>query len=318
VLDVMTRVLNQRPWTAYAAVILTTALWGSNPALTRLVLASIGPITLAWLRWLIVLVILTPVLWVERASIQAAFRHHWKILCVYALLACAPQNIITNLGLQWSSAVNLGLMNSTIPVQILIWSAILGRRRIQSLEILGVAVSMLGVLVILFQGAFERVLSLQFTPGDVAFFVSMLMWSIYTIYLDRRPAKLSAHALIGCISLIGVLQTLPLALFEVMFISTPTFTMTTVLVLAYIGAGPTLLAMLAYNHGVARIGAAKAGVLVHLMPVFASVFAVLVLNEPIRLFHAAGFALVVGGALLALFGPRQTRADLISSPASKT
>ena len=54
----MTRVLNQRPWTAYAAVILTTALWGSNPALTRLVLASIGPITLAWLRWLIVLVIL--------------------------------------------------------------------------------------------------------------------------------------------------------------------------------------------------------------------------------------------------------------------
>jgi drug/metabolite transporter (DMT)-like permease len=177
---------------------------------------------------------------------------------------------------------------------------------------------MLGVLVILFQGAFERVLSLQFTPGDVAFFVSMLMWSIYTIYLDRRPAKLSAHALIGCISLIGVMQTLPLALFEVLFISTPSFTMTTVLVLAYIGAGPTLLAMLAYNHGVARIGAAKAGVLVHLMPVFASVFAVLVLNEPIRFFHAAGFALVVGGALLALFGPRQTRADLISSPASKT
>jgi drug/metabolite transporter (DMT)-like permease len=94
--------------------------------------------------------------------------------------------------------------------------------------------------------------------------------------------------------------------------------MTTVLVLAYIGAVPTLLAMLAYNHGVARIGAAKAGVLVHLMPVFASVFAVLVLNEPIRFFHAAGFALVVGGALLALFGPRQTRADLLSSPASKT
>ena len=80
----------------------------------------------------------------------------------------------------------------------------------------------------------------------------------------------------------------------------------------------TLLAMLAYNHGVARIGAAKAGVVVHLMPVFASVFAVLVLNEPIRFFHAAGFALVVGGALLALFGSRQTRADLLSSPASKT
>lgn len=288
---------------AYGALVLTTALWGSNPSISRLVLDDVPPVALAWSRWFVVLVAVLPLVWPERRAIFEAWRVHWKALALFALLAGAPQSVVIYKGLELSSAVNLGLFNSAIPVLILILGAMFWGKRIRAQEAGGIAVSLAGVLVILFQGSLEKALALAFNFGDVILFAGMVQWALYTLKLVDRPRALSPPALVAIIAGIGVAVCTPLLVWEAFAAHPPRLNGTTTLALVYIGLGPTLGAMLCFNYAVERVGAVRAGVLVHLMPVFASLFAILLLGEHVHLFHAAGFALVAGGALLALAAP---------------
>lgn len=295
---------------AYGALVITTALWGSNPSISRLVLDAVPPVALAWSRWFVVLVAVLPLVWPERRLIAEALRTRWKTLLVFALLAGAPQSVVIYKGLELSSAVNLGLFNSAIPVLILVLGAVFWGKRIRMQEAAGIVVSLAGVLVILFKGSLAKALALAFNLGDVILFAGMVMWALYTLKLVERPRALSPPALVLLIAGFGLIATTPLMIFECIAVHPPRLDGITTLALVYIGLGPTLGAMLCFNYGVERIGPVSAGVLVHLMPVFASLFAVLLLGEQVHRFHAAGFALVAGGALLALAAPSR----LVSSP----
>ena len=295
---------------AYGALVITTALWGSNPSISRLVLDAVPPVALAWSRWFVVLVAVLPLVWPERRLIAEALRTRWKTLLVFALLAGAPQSVVIYKGLELSSAVNLGLFNSAIPVLILVLGAVFWGKRIRVQEAAGISMSLCGVLVILFQGSLAKALSLAFNLGDVILFAGMVMWALYTLKLVEHPRALSPPALVLLIAGFGLIATTPLMIYEGIAVHPARLDGITTLALIYIGLGPTLGAMLCFNYGVERIGPVSAGVLVHLMPVFASLFAVLLLGEQVHRFHAAGFALVAGGALLAL--PAQSR--LVSSP----
>jgi drug/metabolite transporter (DMT)-like permease len=231
-------------------------------------------------------------------------------LLIFAFLAGAPQSVVIYKGLELSSAVNLGLFNSAIPVLILVLGAMFWGKRIRVQEAAGIVISLAGVLVILFQGSSAKALALAFNLGDVILFAGMVMWALYTLKLIDRPRALSPPALVLLIAGFGLVATTPLLIVEAIALHPPHLDGTTAFAIIYIGLGPTLGAMLCFNYGVERIGAVSAGVLVHLMPVFASLFAVLLLGEQVHLFHAAGFALVAGGALLALAAPSR----LISSP----
>src|SRR5204863_7081089 len=111
------------------------------------------------------------------------------------------------------------------------------------------------------------------------------------------------------LALYGIVSTFPFMLAEVVLDRAPRFDLTAVAALAYIAVGPTLSGMLAYSNGVERVGALQAGLFIHFMPVFASLFAVLLLGERLHDYHLAGFALVAGGALIAVDFRR-----LLSSP----
>src|SRR4051812_12623394 len=295
---------------AYAALVMTTALWGSNPSISRLIMDAVPPIALAWSRWFVVLVAVLPLVWPERVALFEALRTRWKTLLAFAVLAGAPQSVVIYKGLELSSAVNLGLFNSAIPVLILILGALFWGKRIRLQEAAGIFVSLAGVLVILFEGSVEKALALAFKLGDVILFAGMIMWALYTLKLIDRPRALSPPALVILIAGFGLIATTPLLIYEGIAVHPPRLDGMTALALLYIGLGPTLGAMLCFNYGVERIGPVSAGVLVHLMPVFSSLFAVLLLGEQVHLFHAAAFTLVAGGAVLALAVPSR----LISSP----
>ncbi len=299
---------------AYGALVLTMALWGSNPSISRLVLDAVPPVALAWSRWFVVLLAVSPMVWPERQAMGAALRSEWKTLLSFGLLAGAPQSVVIYKGLEWSSAVNLGLFNSAIPVLILVLGALFWGKPIRRLEAGGIGVSLAGVLVILFQGSTEKALAFAFNLGDVVLFAGMVLWALYTLKLVDRPRTLSPPALVFLIAALGLLAATPLLVVEALVVHPPRLDGLTTLALVYIGLGPTLGAMLCFNYGVERVGAVRAGVLVHLMPVFASIFAVVLLGEQVHLFHAAGFGLVAGGALLALKAPTRL---LSSAPAGK-
>jgi drug/metabolite transporter (DMT)-like permease len=297
---------------AYAALVCTTALWGSNGVVSRALMDTIPPLVMASARWGVVLVVLLPLVWPERRALARSMRRDWKLLLALAVLGSAPQSALVYSGLSASTAIHLGLLNSTVPVLIILISWGWYARRPRRLEATGLAISLAGVLLILAHGDLRLLLHLQFNHGDLLMLGAMLSWALYTLHVKDRPQALSVLAFVFALALIGELLTLPLAAFQWVQAGGVRWGARELLGLLYIGVVATLASAVLFSYGVERVGAVRAGILIHLMAVFSSVFAALFIGERLFIYHAAGFVLVAGGAILGCLRPD----PVISSRAS--
>ena len=294
---------------AFGALLAVMAMWGSNAAVAKLLLPTYGAIPMTWLRWLIVMLLAAPFAWRERHAVRVVIAEHWKSLIVFALIGGVPQNIVVFVGLDYSSAIHLGLLNSAIPVMILLLGTLFFGHRLQGRELTGVLISAAGVLVIVFQGSLGALLRLAMQDGDNIMLAGMALWAVYTLRLNHRPQRISLAAFMCLIAAIGLPVTLPLMLREVALHGLPHPDTAAVLGLFYMSAVPTLLSTVLYGYAIARIGPAQAGVFIHATPVFACLFAALLAGEILHPYHAAGFVLVASGAWISC----QRRAPVLSS-----
>lgn len=279
------------------------ALWGSNTTVAKLMLGVYGPFTLTWLRWVVVLVITAPFAWQERHALRAALRSHWSPLLLLALIGGMLQNSLVFSGLNHSTAVHLGLLNSGIPVLILLLGWLLMKQQLHAKEAIGVLISACGVLVILFQGSLAGLLRLQVLPGDPVMLFGMVLWALYTLNLNRRPMTISLSVMMFVIAVVSLPLGLPLVLIELSSSPLPPFAWLPFAGLIYMSAGTTLYAMVLYGYAIKRIGPAQASVFIHVMPLFACLFAALFGGESLYLYHVAGFVLVASGAIISCYRP---------------
>ena len=298
---------------AYAALVCTTALWGSNGVVSRALMDTLPPLVMAAARWAVVFVALLPVVWTERRAIAHSLRRDWKLLLALTLLGSAPQTALVYTGLSASTAIHLGLLNSTIPIFIILISWGWYARRPSRLEAIGLAISLTGVFLILAHGDLRTLLHLQFNHGDLLMLAAVMVWAIYTLRLKDRPQSLSLFAFVFVLALIGELLTLPFAAFQWAQAGGVHFGTRELLGLLYIGAVATLVSAVLFSYGVERVGAVRAGILIHLMAVFSSVFAALFIGEQLFPYHAAGFVLVAGGAILGCLKPEPVLSSRVSS-----
>jgi drug/metabolite transporter (DMT)-like permease len=291
--------MNARPRNvAYAALVLTVAMWASSAVTARGLLDAIPPVTLALLRWLVVVACLAPFAWRYRRAMLTALRTDFRPYALIALIGFAPQSCLVYFGLAGSTATTLGIFNSAIPVVIVGILVLFRGRRLDRLEGIGLALSSLGVLLILAHGDFRTLLSLRFSPYDLILLASSVFWAIYTIRLTERPAALPLPAFLFVTAMLGLAFLAPLATAEIASKGWPAITSAQVAGVLYLGTIPTLGASLLFAFAVARVGALHAGILTHLMPVFTALFAAVFLGERLQPFHGAGFVLVAGGALI--------------------
>ncbi len=297
---------------AYAALVCTTALWGSNGVVSRALMDTIPPLVMAAARWVVVFVALLPLVWSERRALAHSLRRDWKLLVALTLLGGAPQTALVYSGLAASTAIHLGLLNSTIPVFIILISWGWYARRPSRLESIGLPISLVGVVLILGHGDLGSLMQLQFNRGDLLMLGAVLVWAVYTLRLKQRPQSLSLFAFVFALALIGNVLTLPFAALQWVQAGGVHFGTREWLGLLYVGTVATLVPAVLFSYGVERVGAVRAGILIHLMPVFSSVFAALFIGERLFPYHAAGFVLVAGGAILGCLRPE----PVLSSQAS--
>ena len=283
---------------AYLALICTTALWGSIGVVSRALMDTIPPVVMAAARWGVAFTVLLPLVWPERRAILQAIRRDWKRLLFLTLVGGAPQSALVYTGLAASTAIHLGLLNSTIPVLIILISWGWHARRPRRLEGVGLTVSLTGVVLILAHGDLRALLHLQFNSGDLLMLGAMVVWAIYTLGLQDRPRSLSLFAFVFVMALMGELLTLPFAALQWVQAGGVNLGTRELLGLVYIGAFATLVSTALFGYGVERVGAVRAGILIHLMPVFSAVFAALFIGERLFAYDVLGFVLVAGGAIL--------------------
>ncbi len=283
---------------AYLLVAISALSWSGNHILGRAIAGHVPPFAISTVRWLLPALILWPFAHAHLARDWPAMRGHWKLILFLGLIGGALFGALQYIGLQYTTAINVSVLNSLAPVLIGAAGVALFGDRLTGRQMLGIAVSLAGVLVIISKASPATLGTLAFNWGDLIILFNMAMWAVYSACLRLRP---SVHWLsfTFAIAVISGVATLPFWVLEHAGGHTLQPTMMTAGALAYVSIFPSLVAYACWNRGVELIGANRAGVFLHLVPLYSAVLAGLLLGESLMPYHVAGFLLILSGVWLA-------------------
>jgi len=282
----------------YLLLSLTSLFWAGNTIIGRAIVGHVPPITLAFIRWSGAFAILLPFAARPLLRDWPIIRKHAGLMTLFAFVGFSVYNTMAYYGLQYTTAINGLLLQSVSPLFVALWTFVLFRDRLTARQACGICVSLAGVVVIICHGSLETLLAIKFNRGDVSFVAALILYGIYVAYLRRRPAihPLSFLAVgMGW----GAALMLPGVAFEIASGRTIIFDAESVATFAFIAIFPSLLGYLFLNRGIELIGANRAAPFIHLVPVFGSIMAVVLLGERFELYHAIGYALVFTGITVA-------------------
>jgi drug/metabolite transporter (DMT)-like permease len=281
----------------YLLLSLANLFWAGNWIVGRGIRDDVPPLALSFWRWVIALAFLLPLAWPYLRRDRALLLAGWRWLLLFGILGTCLYNALAYLGLQQTEAVNGLLLNSFIPAVIVLLAWLFQGKRLRNVETAGIIISFLGVLAIIARGDPRTLLLLSLNVGDFWILLSVVAWAVYTLLLPHRP---TAHplAFLFAIAVIGLVATLPFYLLEIhggrQIASSPA----SWLAIGYAGIFPAFLGFIFWNKGVEQVGAAQAGLFLHLMPAFGIVLAAVFLGERLLNFHYIGIALIFSGIFL--------------------
>ncbi|NJM12670.1 MAG: DMT family transporter [Synechococcaceae cyanobacterium SM1_2_3] len=283
----------------YLLLVLTTLFWSGNFVLGRALHTVFTPFTLSFWRWTVALAILMPFVW-KSLRIQAPLiRQHWLILLWLSILGVVNFNTFVYIGLQATTATNALIMLSVTPVLIVALSFLLLRQTVTRWQIIGIAISLIGVLVIVSRGNIHALLARQINPGDLWILAAIGSWALYSVCLRWRPAQLDPLNFQAATMMIGVVVLTPFYLWDLSQNHAVAVNAATISSILYLALFPSILAYIFWNRAVAELGANRCGQFLHLMPAFGAILAMIFLGERLHGFHGIGIALTAAGIYLA-------------------
>ena len=283
----------------YLLLTLTALFWSGNMVLGRGIRADVPPLALAFWRWAIAFALVLPLALPHLRAQWPLLRAGWKPVLLLGLIGVGGYNTFAYIALQYTSATNAVLLNSFIPiVTIAIWGFLgkhLGRQ-----QAIGVFTSLCGALTIVARGDVNVLAHLNLNVGDAWMLLAVLVWAIYTVGLAWRPAGVHPMLMLAAMTAVGLAALLPAWLWEMAQGRQINVYIGSLASLAYVGIFPSFLGYIFYNRGVAEIGASKASLFIHLMPVFGTLLSALLLGEIPLWYHYLGIALIFAGIWLTM------------------
>ena len=283
---------------AWILLALGNLFWAGNVVIGRGVAGEVPPIALAYWRWTGAFLIALAFAWPKLKRDLPVILRAWPAMLLLSASGIAAFNTLSYIGLNGTTALNALLLQSVMPVLVLVWAFALFGERPSPRQSVAILISLAGIAVIATRGSAEVLLNFRLNPGDVWILGALVTYGLYAVMLRRRPAVHPLSFLVAAMGM-GSFMILPFYLWEIARGAAVTGGPGAYVAMAYTAVFPSLIAYLCFNRGVELIGAARAGQSVHLMPLFGSALAVLFLGERFRLYHAAGIALIGAGILLA-------------------
>jgi drug/metabolite transporter (DMT)-like permease len=289
------RWLNNQP---YLLLSLTSLFWAGNIVLARYVAGHVPPLTLSCIRWIGVFLILLPFAWPHLKRDWPALRASLPLMVLLSATGFAFNNAVSYWAMQYTQALNALLIQSAGPLFVALWSLALFGTRLTRGQLAGIVISLIGVLTIILRGDISALAGIRLNKGDMMFAGSLLSFGLYSALMTRRPVTHQLSLICfttGC----GAVLLLPFSIWEYFSGLTLKLDVLTTATLVYVVIFASTLAYLFFNRGIALIGPNRAAPFFHLVPVFGSAMAILLLGEEPRLFHLVGYVLVLAGVIIA-------------------
>lgn len=292
---------------------LATLFWAGNFVIGHAAMETMQPMQLTFWRWALAaapLLVLAHL--VERPDWRAVLRH-WPMLLLLSCLGMSAYTLLLYSALGHTSALNASLVTAANPALIVVLAVILLRDRPGPLSWVGVALGLLGVLLVLTAGNLQRLLTFSIDTGELLILAAITVWAFYTIAARR----LSIPAITST-ALQVAMATVVLIPFAAATGAGLPATPAEGWSLAYIALFPSLGSYLLWNLALKTTTAANAGNYLNLIAVFTAVIT-LALGQSITVPQVLGGILVISGVLLTSAGqapqrPRSSKST--SSPPS--
>ena len=276
-----------------------TFFWAGNFIIGKAAsINEIPPISLNLYRWLIAWFVLLPFTYKELIQKKKYILKNFGIFIILGMTAVSIFNSALFYSLKFTQVITGVLMISVVPVMIIFFSALLKIEKTNIFQIFGVALSLTGVVFIITKADIEILKNLDFNRGDLTMLIAMFSWSIYSALLKKKKYELSQITLLQVVIGFGVIILIPFYFIDINIGNEIKFDMPFFLILTYVIFFPGLISFFLWIKGVGLIGANRAGVYLHLMPILGAIMAMIIFDEKIMFYHFVGAIFIISGIFL--------------------
>ena len=284
---------------AFILLVASSFFWSGNFFTGKVAsLYNLTPFKLSFLRWSLAFLILLPFTYKKIIKDYEKYKNNLPFLILTSILGVTIFNSFTYLSLETSMVINSSIMASITPLLIIFFSWAIFKTPTNFMQFFGIILSIIGVLLIISKANLNNLLNLNFTIGDLWMLSAVFAWGLYSVLLKKIDSTLSQLATLEVMIFIGLIFIFPFYFLEVKNGSYLPKDSTEIFMISYVAIFASITSFFAWNKGVAILGANKASLFLHLIPVFSSMWAIFFLGENFSLFHLLGTIFIILGIIL--------------------
>ena len=284
---------------AYIMLVCATLFWAGNFMVGKLAfLESIPPMTLVFLRWSLVWIILLPFTYKEISKNKDTILNNLPLLFFLALTSVGLFNSFTYLSLVHTQVINASLFNTAIPAIIILLCFIFKIEKTNSFQIIGLILAVFGILSIITKLDLNILLSLNFNKGDLIMIGGVISWGLYSAFLKKKKFTLPLLTLVHVLCTFGLIFIFPQFYYEYSQGQFIKFDTNLVYILIFLALFPSIGSYYCWAGAVSIIGANRAGIFLSLIPLFSTIMAITYFKEQFQFFHLIGAILIILGLFL--------------------
>lgn len=291
---------------AHLIMVIAVLIFGMNYVIGRLAIGEVPAYTLGFTRWTFAALLLLPFAWRHLKADRERLAANWKLLVLAGFLMPFMGAGVTYVALTHTTAINGGVIQTSMPVMIVILAWIFLREKTTTTQWLGTALAILGVLYLIARGDPQVLLSLTFNLGDAILIACNLGLAGYSIVVRRLPAGIHPVSLMICVCAVGGVIHTPFFAAEVATGQVPVPGPIAYISLAFVAIFPSVVAIMCWNAAMVRLGASRAGYYMYLTPVTAAIFGIPLLGETVSMYHIVGGAVIIAGVTLSSRKPKSS------------
>ena len=280
-------------------VVCATLFWAGNFNIGKFAfIENISPFSLAFLRWILVWIILMPFTYKEIYSLKKIIFKKFKFLFLLGLSSVFLYSALTYKALNYTQVINASLFNTAAPAAIILVCLLLKIEKTNIFQLSGLLISTLGILAIITKLDLNIFLSLDFNRGDLFMIIAIISWGVYSAFLKKRNFEISLLGLVQIICTFGLFLLAPAFFIELNQGNSININFNLFYILIYVAIFPSIGSYYCWAGAVSIIGANRAGIFLSLIPLFSSIFAIILYDEKFLFFHLIGTILIILGLIL--------------------
>ncbi len=288
-----------RNYLAYTLLVFATLCWSGNFIVGKFAyLFEVPPLTLNFLRWASVWLILIPFTYKEILNNMNSIKKNWIVISFMGVITISTFNSVVYFALTYTQVINAVLVLAAIPAVTIVISSIMKVDKTNIFQLFGLLLSIVGIGAIISNADIQKITSLSFNKGDLWMLVCVFTWAIYSTLLKKHKFNFSQFTLIQLMVSVGIIFLIPQFFYERSIGLEVNLNKAFFVILFYVVIFPALAAYYCWQKGVEIVGPNRATMFIQLMPLLSAVLAIIIFQEKFELYHFIGASFILSGIYL--------------------